>query len=83
MILIPGLVSNACVILRNFLTNNQIESCRTIIYRAYARIDGDPNGSMGAMTGYFRKYVCKLHNNGLRCSISMQVRICLMCRQEQ
>lgn len=53
MILIPGLVGNACVIMKTHLTAAQTESCRTIIYRAYARIDGDPNGSMGAMTGVF------------------------------
>lgn len=54
MILIPGLVGNACLIMKTHLTNNQIESCRTIIHRAFARIDGDPNGSMGAMTGNFK-----------------------------
>lgn len=54
MILIPGLVGNACVIMKTHLTNHQIQSCQNIIYRAYARIDGDPNGSMGAMTGYFK-----------------------------
>lgn len=52
MILIPGLVGNACIIMRTHLTSYQLESCRTIIARAYARIDGDPNGSMGAMTGF-------------------------------
>ncbi|KAJ6647176.1 Chondroitinase-AC [Pseudolycoriella hygida] len=51
MILIPGLVGNACLIMRTRLTDSQIESCRTILDRAYARIDGDPNGSMGPMTG--------------------------------
>ncbi|KAG4070345.1 hypothetical protein HA402_006487 [Bradysia odoriphaga] len=51
MILIPGLVGNACIIMRTHLTSYQLEACRTIIARAYARIDGDPNGSMGAMTG--------------------------------
>lgn len=55
MILIPGLVGNACVIMKTHLTNTQISSCRTILQRAFDRIDGDPNGSMGAMTG------CNIH----------------------
>lgn len=83
MILIPGLVGNACLIMRTRLTSNQIESCRTIIYRAFDRIDGDPNGSMGAMTGsvfqkflYFSVFSFCFNDN-------IQVPICLMCHQEE
>lgn len=51
MILIPGLVGNTCLIMKSRLNTGQIWMCRRILLRAYARIDGDPNGSMGAMTG--------------------------------
>lgn len=51
MILIPTLVSNACLIMKSRLSTGQTWMCRRILLRAYVRIDGDPNGSMGAMTG--------------------------------
>lgn len=51
MILIPGLVGNTCLIMKSRLNIEQTWICRRILSRAYARIDGDPNGSMGAMTG--------------------------------
>jgi len=47
----PGLVGNTCLILNEDLTEFQLLSCRTQLARAYVRIDGDPNGAMGPMTG--------------------------------
>ena len=51
MILIPGLVGNACLLLKSNLTQTQFQNCTTQMSRAYVRIDGDPNGMMGPMTG--------------------------------
>lgn len=82
MILIPGLVGNACVIMKTHLTYAQTQSCRTIIYRAFARIDGDPNGSMGAMTGYFANLLI-LWFSFYYSFDNTQVPTCLMCRQEE
>jgi len=51
MILIPNLVGNACLMLLPVLTPTQLSNCTIQTSRAYVRIDGDPNGSMGAQTG--------------------------------
>jgi len=51
MILMPGLIGNACLLMKPYLTATQSSNCTNQLSRAYVRIDGDPNGSMGPMTG--------------------------------
>lgn len=81
MILIPGLVGNACLVMKSHLSDNQLRSCQTILSRAYERIDGDPNGSMGAMTGCRTSTLFYL--NFIAVVIITQVLICWMLRQEE
>lgn len=51
MILIPGLVGSACLLLAPALTPSQLDTCSVQMARSWQRVDGDPNGSMGPMTG--------------------------------
>lgn len=51
MILMPGLIGSACLLLSPALSPGQLESCLTVTSRSWERIDGDPNGTGGRMTG--------------------------------